>query len=98
MDGGFLYQHILSARFVEFLKPRMSGSNYPAVTADDVKAYPLFLPPLPEQRKIAVILSSLDDVIEQTQIVIDRAQAAKTALMSILLTGELRVTPDPEAA
>ena len=98
VDGRFLYQHILSARFVEFLKPRMSGSNYPAVTADDVEAYPLFLPPLPEQRKIAAILSSLDDVVEQTRMVIDRAQVAKTALMSILLTGELRVTPDPEAA
>ena len=98
VDGRFLYQHILSARFVEFLKPRMSGSNYPAVTADDVEAYPLFLPPLPEQRKIAAILSSLDDVVEQTRMVIDRAQVAKTALMSVLLTGELRVTPDPEAA
>ena len=98
VDGRFLYQHILSARFVEFLKPRMSGSNYPAVTADDVEAYPLFLPPLPEQRKIAAILSSLDDVVEQTRMVIDRAQVAKTALMSVLLTGELRVTPDSEAA
>ena len=98
MDGGFLYQHVLSARFVEFLKPRMSGSNYPAVTADDVEAYPLFLPPLPEQRKIAAILSSVDDTIEENQTIMDRLRVLKTALMSTLLTGELRVTPNTEVA
>ena len=97
VDGGFLYQHVLSARFVEFLKPRMSGSNYPAVAADDVEAYPLFLPPLPEQRKIAAILSSVDDTIEENQTIMDRLRVLKTALMSTLLTGELRVTPNPEA-
>ena len=98
VDGGFLYQHVLSARFVEFLKPRMSGSNYPAITADDVEAYPLFLPPLPEQRKIAAILSSVDDTIEENQTIMDRLRVLKIALMSTLLTGELRVTPTPEAA
>ena len=98
VDGGFLYQHVLSARFVEFLKPRMSGSNYPAVTADDVEAYPLFLPPLPEQRKIAAILSSVDDTIEENQTIMDRLRVLKTALMSTLLTGELRVTPNTEVA
>ena len=86
VDGRFLYQHILSARFVEFLKPRMSGSNYPAVTADDVEAYPLFLPPLPEQRKISAILSSVDDAIEKTQAVIDQVQVVKRGLMQELLT------------
>ena len=34
VDGRFLYQHVLSDAFVEFLKPRMRGSNYPAVKAD----------------------------------------------------------------
>ena len=36
VDGGFLYQKIMSPGFVEHLKTRMSGSNYPAVSADDV--------------------------------------------------------------
>ena len=93
VDGRFLYQHILSSGFVEYLKPRMSGSNYPAVTAHDVKVYPLFLPPLPEQRKIAAILSSVDDAIEEDRAFIDQAQIVKRGLMSVLLTGELRVTP-----
>ena len=86
VDGRFLYQHVLSDAFVEFLKPRMRGSNYPAVKADDVKTYTLSLPPLPEQRKIAAILSSVDDAIEKTQAVIDQVQVVKRGLMQELLS------------
>lgn len=94
VDGDFLYQHVLSAGFVEFLKSRMSGSNYPAVTVKDVEAYPLTLPSLAQQRKYGAILSSLDDAMAKMRAMIDRAQDIKKALMSTLLTGELRVTPD----
>lgn len=72
--------------FVEFLKPRMIGSNYPAVRSDDVEAYRLPLPSLTEQCKIAAILSSLDDAIEKTQAVIDQVQVVKRGLMQELLT------------
>ena len=86
VDGRFLYQHVLSDGFVEFLKPRMSGSNYPAVKGDDVEAYTLSVPPLAEQRKIAAILSSVDDAIEKTQAVIGQVQVVKRGLMQQLLT------------
>ena len=86
VDGRFLYQHVLSDAFVEFLKPRMRGSNYPAVKADDVKTYTLSLPSLHEQRKIAAILSSVDDTIEKTQAVIDQVSVVKRGLMQELLT------------
>ena len=96
--GAFYTQHVISDGFVEFLKPRMRGSNYPAVQSTDVEAYTLPLPPLPEQRKIATILSCLDDSLEKNQATIGRLQALKGGLMALLLTGELRVTPDGEAA
>lgn len=44
------------------------------------------IPPLPEQRKIAAILSAVDAVIERTQAVIDQLQQVKKALMQELLT------------
>ena len=44
------------------------------------------MPPLPEQRKIAAILSSVDDAIEKTQAVIDQVQVVKRGLMQELLT------------
>ncbi len=46
----------------------------------------LLLPSLAEQRKIAAILSSVDEAIERTQAVIDQMQVVKKALMQELLT------------
>jgi type I restriction enzyme S subunit len=46
----------------------------------------LSCPPLGEQRKIAAILSSVDDAIEGTQAVIDQLQVVKKAMMAELLT------------
>ena len=43
-------------------------------------------PLLAEQRKIAAILSSVDDAIEKTQAVIDQVQVVKRGLMQELLT------------
>ena len=43
-------------------------------------------PHLSEQRKIAAILSSVDDAIEKTQAVIDQVQVVKRGLMQELLT------------
>lgn len=54
----------------------------------------IFPPDVSEQRIIATILSSADVTIEKTRSLIRSAQALKSALMSALLTGKLRVTPD----
>ena len=86
VDGRFLYQHVLSSGFVEYLKTRMIGSNYPAVTAHDVRSYRLPLPPLSEQRKIGAILSSVDDAIEKTQAVLAQVQLVKRGVVEGLFT------------
>jgi type I restriction enzyme S subunit len=46
----------------------------------------MLLPPLPEQRKIAAILSSVDEAIDKTQAVIDQVEIVKKAMMQDLLT------------
>jgi type I restriction enzyme, S subunit len=53
---------------------------------DSLGALHLLHPPLDEQRKIAAILSSVDDAIEATQAVIDQLQVVKKAMMAELLT------------
>ena len=50
-----------------------------------LKNHEVVLPPLSEQRKIAAILSSVDDAIEKTQAVIDQVQVVKRGLMQELL-------------
>ncbi|MBK6578673.1 MAG: restriction endonuclease subunit S [Sandaracinaceae bacterium] len=44
------------------------------------------LPPLPEQKKIAAILSSVDEAIQATQLVIDQTRRVKEGLLQDLLT------------
>lgn len=52
----------------------------------DYLAVTLPLPPLSEQRRIAAILSSVDEIIEKTEAVIAQLQVVKKALMQKLLT------------
>jgi len=47
---------------------------------------PVKLPPLPEQKKIAAILSSVDEAINATQAVIDQTRKVKEGLLQDLLT------------
>ena len=75
-----------------------SQSSIAHLTREKLLLLKVPLPSLPEQRKIAAILSSVDDTIEENQTVMGRLLIVKRALMSTLLTGELRVTPDPEVA
>ena len=46
----------------------------------------ILLPPLPEQQKIAAILSSVDEVIEKTQAQINKLKDLKTGMMQELLS------------
>lgn len=77
-------------QLLRFLKPEwnrlMAGSTHNTVYMPIFRDLKLLLPPLPEQRKIAAILSSVDDAIEKTQAVIDQVQVVKKGLMQELLT------------
>ena len=73
----------------------MTGQAYPAVRPDDVAAYSLLLPPLPEQRAIAAVLDSIDEAIERTEEVITATERLRDALLHELLT---RGLPDHHTA
>lgn len=72
-DQDFLFQHIMADGFVEHLKPRMTGSSYPAVSAEDVADYVLALPPLDEQRRIAEVLGAVDEAMAAARAQADAA-------------------------
>lgn len=91
IDGEFLYQHVLSRWFVDFLTSRMKGSNYPAVTSGDVSNYRFALPPLREQREIANVLAGIDGALQRSETQLISSVATKSVLMSDLLTGRKRV-------
>jgi type I restriction enzyme S subunit len=51
----------------------------------------VILPPLPEQKKIASVLGSLDREIESLVDLSDKIKEQKRGLMQKLLTGQIRV-------
>lgn len=57
-----------------------------SVGFDTLAAETIDLPPLPEQKKIAAILSSVDNAIRATQAVIDQTRRVKEGLLHDLLT------------
>jgi len=69
------------------LKKIVSGTtSVAAIYWNDLKTFIVPTPPLPEQKKIASILTSVDEVIENTQKQIDKLQDLKKATMNELLT------------
>ncbi|MFV1602334.1 MULTISPECIES: restriction endonuclease subunit S [unclassified Phaeobacter] len=60
------------------------------VKKSDIERQPIHIPPLPEQRKIADILSTWDRAIEVTEALLATARTQKRALMQSLLTGKRR--------
>lgn len=67
-----------------------AGSVRVRIYYKDVSVYSIVLPPLPEQRKIAKILSTWDEAIFQTEQLIIAKQRLKNGLMQLLLTSKIR--------
>ncbi|MDC9523175.1 restriction endonuclease subunit S [Pseudoalteromonas sp. Angola-31] len=59
----------------------------PSLNLSDISKFKIPVPPLPEQRKIAKILSTWDKAISITERLIDNSKQQKKALMQQLLTG-----------
>jgi type I restriction enzyme, S subunit len=70
----------------EKLASMASQTTQANISATVLKEYLVDIPPLPEQKKIASILTSVDEVIENTQKQIDKLQDLKKAIMNELLT------------
>ncbi|WP_369848265.1 restriction endonuclease subunit S [Deinococcus sp. NW-56] len=64
VDAGFVGAVVESAAYKEFIQKHMGGAAQPNANAQVLTSFPLKLPPLPTQRKIAAILSAYDDLIE----------------------------------
>ena len=73
-------------RWEDYLKGQTSGSGIPHVDKEVLGKLKLVNFPGNEQSKIAEILSTLDQAIEQTEALIAKQQRIKTGLMQDLLT------------
>lgn len=62
-----------------------------SISQQDVSSFLIPLPPLPEQEAIVGILNTVDARLARETETLTRLQTLKTALMQVLLTGEVRV-------
>ena len=85
-----LIQYFTSHRFHQYVMSVQTETAVPHISATQIKDFPLLLPPLPEQRKIAKILQTWDRAIATTEKLIDASKQQKKALMQQLLTGKKR--------
>jgi len=67
------------------------GSGQPLITGSQLKRLSVPLPPLPEQRAIAEVLSDVDALIAALDRLIAKKRAIKQGAMQQLLTGQTRL-------
>ncbi len=82
----FLSQIVQGITFSKQVLIDAIGGAQPNISSSQVEKIFFCFPPLPEQKKIASILTSVDEVIENTQKQIDKLQDLKKATMNELLT------------
>jgi len=86
LDRGYLAWLLLTPQMVTLANSRATGANLPRLSPTALAELRIPLPPLPEQRKIAAILSSVDETIEKTEAVIAQLDVVKKAMLEELLT------------
>ncbi|WP_299141025.1 restriction endonuclease subunit S [uncultured Vibrio sp.] len=92
-DVDYYYQYLTSQ--YENIRELANSGGQQNLSAGIIKDIHVPIPPLPEQRKIAKILSTWDKAIATTEKLIETSKQQKKALMQQLLTGKKRLV-NPE--
>ena len=87
----WVYYFLSSPAFERFIERQFSGNAQKFVGLGFLRGLGIPVPPLPEQKKIAEILSTWDEALEQTRKLIDMKKSRKKALSQQLLTGKKRL-------
>ena len=95
-ESDFLKFVIHSDEFVAHAKSTTSGVQHPRTSWPSLREFRLSLPPLPEQKKIAHILSTVQRAIEAQERIIQTTTELKKALMHKLFTEGLRHEPQKQ--
>jgi Type I restriction modification DNA specificity domain len=81
-----------------FMEAAKQTTNLASINSTQLKQLPVPAPSIEEQREIVRALGTFSDWIDCERRCADAVRAMKAALMSGLLTGELRVSPNEDVA
>ena len=95
-ESNFLKYLIHSNEFIDYAKSTTSGVQHPRTSWPSLRKFQLSLPPLPEQKKIAHILSTVQRAIEAQGRIIQTTTELKKTLMHKLFTEGTRGEPQKQ--
>jgi type I restriction enzyme, S subunit len=99
IDPFYLGKQLRTAETVRYFGQRANGSTRYGLSSSAIANIVIPLAPLPQQRRIAEILGTVDEAIEQTEALIAKQQQVKAGLMhdlftrGVTATGTLRPPP-----
>lgn len=91
-DPAFIFQFLHSPYYYAWIENTLRTGAQPNINASEYMKMPIPAFALPQQRRIAEILSTVDEAIEATEALITKYQQIKSGLMHDLFTRG--VTPD----
>ncbi|MFQ7492426.1 MAG: restriction endonuclease subunit S [Bifidobacterium bifidum] len=80
-DDYFIYSQTLTDRYWKWVKTASMRSGQPGINANEYASYSFAVPSLPEQRKIADCLASMDEVIQKSKDELAKWQELKKGLL-----------------
>jgi type I restriction enzyme S subunit len=95
-DSTYISFYLSTDESVEWLNRHAAGVVMPNLSNNVLQRVPVALPPLPEQKKIAHILSTVQRAIEAQERIIQTTTELKKALMHKLFTEGLRHEPQKQ--
>ena len=90
LNSLFLKYYTQSKRYWDFVKTTSARTGQPGINGKEYANMNIILPPLDEQKRIAYILSTFDDLIENLKKLIEKKELYKKGVMQRVLTGEVR--------
>lgn len=98
VNRDYFFYCMQSALLQRQIQDHTKGQAVKGINIGDVRRLMLPLPPLEEQCVIAALFESIEDLLGRNADELESLRTVKSGLMSVLLTGAVRVKPDPEPA
>jgi type I restriction enzyme S subunit len=86
VNSYFFYQMLQTNFLKEYFKNELTGSTIKNLGLNSIRNTPIPLPPLPEQKAIAEVLSDMDNLITALERQIEKKRLVKQGAMQRLLT------------
>jgi len=91
-NSQYWYYYVCSEKFLEDVMRVLMVAIQPSLKVPHMRSFIVPVPPVEQQQKIAKILTTIDQLIEKTQALIDKHTAIKKGMMTDLFTRGIDLT------